>query len=775
MSLVLAIVFVALVAAGALALGRAAGAANLGRPVAVGAALRLAVMLAAHFGSVATGGRGFMFLDDRGYAHVAGLLADHWRQGSLVDPASYQFAGSYVFGFPTLVGLIFLLTGESLLAAKLVNVLLGTATILVTARIGRELGGERAARYTAWLVAIAPTVVWWSAPLLKEAAVAFLVALSVSFALQLPRARAAGGLLVGLFGLAVTRIPAVLGMGAALFTAWLAAAWMMRKRVSWSALAIVTVLGTLLGAAALGFVAHGNPVALLTQYASTVRSTAAAYPGGNPRGIPADVVRTALAPYPWAFDRGAQSWYRALYPGMWVWYVLLPTAALGLVRLRRRAEFWLFAIPISFLVLASALTAGFTIRQRSSIEPLVLVLVALGVDSWRKVFRRGAAAMFAIALFATIQSQSLLIGAVVAAAAVAVLIVAERLPGSSARIDLEPSPLLEGSVALALPDGVRLAALRAHVPAPGRVRAQTTVARIQAAALAVVPPVRSTSVAVGRVVPALPLIRPGAAARPLLAAVRGRSFSHKLRARVPALGAARWPSSLETIHGMIVAAAPPIPSASFAPPARLHAASWSLVASPARPSLGALREPTPVLQPIQLPAWVETALTAAAAAARSARPALTPRLAVASQLFLDAWARRPSLRNLRSQAPPSEPFLVPRSIHGVLVAAAPTVRAASTGVSSRVEPLVRRTRADVAWRSLRGEPAGATSLRTLRAHVPPPRPIRGPVGFATIHAAVVAATPPARSASTAAPFAAVARARAVAPQPRRSRRRRRRL
>jgi hypothetical protein len=663
MALILAFAFAVAVLGGALAVARAARAANVGLPVAVGAALRLAVMLAAHFGSVAAGGRGFMFLDDQGYEHIASLLADRWREGRFVDPASYQFAGSYVFGFPTLVALIFLGTGKSLLAAKLVNVVLGTATIVVTALIGRQLGGERAARYTAWLVAISPTVVWWSAPLLKEALVAFLVAASVLFAFRLPRPRAFAGLMFGLLGLAVTRIPAVLGVGAGVSVAWLAAAWTMRKRVNWSAFAVLGALGGIFGAAALAFVAHGSPVALLTQYASTVRSTTAAYPGGDPRSIPTDVVRTALAPYPWAFDPGTRSWYRSLYPGMWVWYLLLPTAALGLHRLRRHAELWLFAIPISFLVLASALTSGFTIRQRSSIEPLVLVLVVLGVDSWQKVFRRGSAALLAIALFAAAQSQSPAVGIVIAAGACIVFLIAKRLPASSARVDLEPSPVSAGAVALTLPEGVSLAALRARAPAPRPFVAKARLGTIHAAALAVAPPVRSTPIALA--------------------------------------------TRVEHVVGLI------------------------------RPSIAATR----------------------AGIAR---------------------LRRPLLRALRPQTPAPLASRVPAPIHAVLAAVAPPVRAASIGVGSRIASAAHRFRTGAGARALRPAGAGRSVLRTLRAHAPPVKPIGEPFRVQVIYAAMVAAAPPARSASTALGgrlprFAYLTKARAAARPPHGPGRRRQRL
>jgi hypothetical protein len=681
MALVLALAFAALIFAGALAVFRAAIAANLVLPVAVGAALRLTVMLAAHFGSVAAGGRGFMFLDDKGYTDVAGLLADRWREGSLVDPASYQFAGSYVFGFPTLVALVFLLTDESLLAAKLVNVLLGAATVLVTALIGRQLGGARAARYTAWLVALSPTVIWWSAPLLKEALVAFLVAVSVLFALQVPKTRAFAGLLFGLFGLAVTRIPAVLGVGAGLFVAWIAAAWTMRERVRWSAFGAFSVLGSLVGAAALAFVAQGNPLALLVQYISTAQSTTAAYPGGDPRGIPGDVVRTALAPYPWAFDPGTYSWYRALYPGMWVWYLLLPTAALGLVRLRRRAEVWLFAIPISFLVLASALTSGFTIRQRSSIEPLVLVLVALGVDSWQKVLRRGSAAMFAIALFATVQSQSLVVGAIVTAAGILVLLASQVLPRSAVRVNLEPSPLLEGSIAIALPEGISPAAVRAWVPGPKPVAAQTRLASIRAQALAVVPQVRSMSTRLdGRalVVPQIDVL-----------------------ARL-----------LRRIHASIVAAAPPTRSAAFAPTSGFAA-------------LPSLLDVAPPPEPCRVPAPAHGLIAAIAPPVRSASISLGTQFATAARAVVSAAPPNLAVRQLRAQAPAPRPVRV-LARHAVLVGAVAPVRSASSRLSSRLGASSRWDGVSATRRSLRKASVGSRSLRALRAHAPAPKPMRAP-------------------------------------------------
>ena len=475
-------VYVAFVAAAMFAIVRSGASSGLLRPVAVGFALRLTVMLSAHFASVAAGGEGFMFLDDRGYAFVGDRIADAWRDGNLVAPRTYDFAGSYVFGFHALVGLVFLLTDSTLLAAKLVNVILGTAAIVVAGAVGRRLAGESAGRYTAWLVALAPTLVWWSAPLLKESLVGLLVMWALLAAMTVPRRSAVVGFLAASLGLVLTRIPAAMAIALASLSAWAVAAVMLRRRIDRRAFGLVALLGAGAAALALLVIGGGNAWAPLVQYASTARSIAVTYGGGDPSQIPADLVRTALGPYPWAFDAGSESWYRALYPGMWVWYVLFPTAVLGLVRLRRRPEVLLFAIPILTLVLANAFTAGFTIRQRSAIEPVLLVLVAVGLDSWRAAVTRGGAALAAISVFAGLQSRSPLVVSAIAAAAAVLILTARRLPTSPVGSSLTASPCLEGIARLSIPAGVSRE-LRSPVPAPRPARLPVRLATLRAAIL----------------------------------------------------------------------------------------------------------------------------------------------------------------------------------------------------------------------------------------------------------------------------------------------------
>src|SRR2546429_5497766 len=104
-----------------LALVRAGKRNGILWPVLIALGLRLAVMLAAHFVSVAHGDDGFFFNDDRTYHEAARRIAHAWRGGHLVDPTSYEYAGSLQVGFSALAGVVYTLTGVHLLSVKFVN------------------------------------------------------------------------------------------------------------------------------------------------------------------------------------------------------------------------------------------------------------------------------------------------------------------------------------------------------------------------------------------------------------------------------------------------------------------------------------------------------------------------------------------------------------------------------------------------------------------------------------------------------------------------------
>jgi hypothetical protein len=411
-----------------LAIGRHAAADGILGPLLVGVGLRLAVMVIAHVGSLSLGDRGILFIDDQTYFRAGSALADVWRAGHTPDPTGAALAGTYQLGYQLFLGVLFTLGTSSILLGKFANVLLGGLTVFVTARLAGRVIGEHAKRNAAWLTALAPTLVWWSAPLLKEALATFLLAVGVLAVTWLPRARAVATLAVVMPALLVLRGAGgvALAIGAAVGIAVAArqaeGRWLSRPL---KVFGIATAAGLL--AVAL-VVSHGHPGAFYAQYRNVVADMFHVYQGGNVARAPYDTVKSLVTPLPWTFDRATRYWDRGLYPGMWLLFCAYPLAAAGAWRLRRRPEMWAVVVAAATSLVVNALTTGFAFRQRSMIEPLLLLLALAGARSWPVAGRYAAGALAVTAVVAGVQSRSPLISLAVLAGAGAVLLATRRLP-----------------------------------------------------------------------------------------------------------------------------------------------------------------------------------------------------------------------------------------------------------------------------------------------------------------------------------------------------------
>ena len=91
-----------------------------------------------------------------------------------------------------------------------------------------------------------------------------------------------------------------------------------------------------------------------------------------------DLLHALLGPYPWAFGPGTDTVYRALYPGMVVWIVMLPAVALGCWELLRRGPRAARGIVVSALaylyIYAVVFQSQGFFRQRYMVEILLLVV-----------------------------------------------------------------------------------------------------------------------------------------------------------------------------------------------------------------------------------------------------------------------------------------------------------------------------------------------------------------------------------------------------------------
>jgi hypothetical protein len=405
-------------------------------PLLVGFVLRFVVMLIAHAGSLSLGDHGFLALDDQTYVRGGTRLAGFWSAGQVPDPVRIDIVGSYQFGYQLWLGILFTLGTTSVLLGKFVNVLLGTTSILVLSLLGGRLLGARARVRTAWVVALAPSLVWWSAPLLKEAMATLMIALGLLAITYLPRPRA-----IVVFGavaayLMLLRGPAalalVVGAGLAIGLAGrqVERKWLSRPFVAY----IVTLLTGLVVVAAV--MSRGNLGNLYHQYDVVVHRMIHQYQGGNPIRFPYDAIKSLVTPLPWVFDRGTENWDRALFPGVWVLMCSLPLAAVGAWRLRRRPEAWALLGTAATALSIDSVTSGFEFRQRSMVEPLILLLALAGVTSWRMAARTSSATLAVVAAAAGIQSRSPAVVALIAGAAAALLLLSRRLPSRP----LDPPP-----------------------------------------------------------------------------------------------------------------------------------------------------------------------------------------------------------------------------------------------------------------------------------------------------------------------------------------------
>jgi 4-amino-4-deoxy-L-arabinose transferase-like glycosyltransferase len=100
--------------------------------------------------------------------------------------------------FPMFVAGIFKLFGQSLVAVRIAQALLGAATVALTYALARRITTERGAVFAAFIVAIYPALLLYSVYLMAETLFAFLAVLALTlWATDRPRLALAAGLAIG--------------------------------------------------------------------------------------------------------------------------------------------------------------------------------------------------------------------------------------------------------------------------------------------------------------------------------------------------------------------------------------------------------------------------------------------------------------------------------------------------------------------------------------------------------------------------------------------------
>lgn len=101
-------------------------------------------------------------------------VAWEWAQGGVVE-AVRQFTGPDSYFISWLLSILYALMDRSLLMAQSVSLLFGMGTVVLGSLLAKELWGKRTAIKAGWVLALFPTLILYSALVMREAYIWFFV------------------------------------------------------------------------------------------------------------------------------------------------------------------------------------------------------------------------------------------------------------------------------------------------------------------------------------------------------------------------------------------------------------------------------------------------------------------------------------------------------------------------------------------------------------------------------------------------------------------------
>ena len=140
--------------------------------------IRIPVMLFLYWFFNEMTGKPFMFsaADSEGYHDTAVWMTECIRNGNFSIYWNYQTSGGGVsdIGYPTYIGLIYLLTDDSIIAARLCKCIWSAATCVLIYNLARRNFGEQVGRMAAIFCMLEPHFIFYSGMHLKETEMLFL-------------------------------------------------------------------------------------------------------------------------------------------------------------------------------------------------------------------------------------------------------------------------------------------------------------------------------------------------------------------------------------------------------------------------------------------------------------------------------------------------------------------------------------------------------------------------------------------------------------------------
>ncbi len=386
-------------------------------------ALGVRLAAAALFHWMIGGNEAYIYSDASTYDRLAWTMAKAWHGSGSVVVNFGQVDLLLDDIYPRLLAGLYFLIGHATAAAIVINDVLGASSVYLVYRISAMLFGPVTARWAGWLTAFYTGFWLWEMVTLKDPLFLFLILL---FFLALHRLwiilvlpdktparilRAAGWIAVMiavylLAGQLRDYIPVILAgaVGLVLPVELLKNARPMRwVLVIGSALILLIVLWPVISARHLFYVTIGSGSTLFqiteipdTKTIGSFMAWILAHPAGFVKYMGLTMFSTTLAPYAWLLPGTLPEvprfeTYMIAFPGMWMWYFLLPFALLGIREAVRRSRggIWpmLFYAAAVFLIVSIFIPREY--RHRDMMMPMALMLAAEGLVFSRRWWLAG--------------------------------------------------------------------------------------------------------------------------------------------------------------------------------------------------------------------------------------------------------------------------------------------------------------------------------------------------------------------------------------------------
>jgi hypothetical protein len=345
--------------------------------------------------------------DSVSYSAYGGAIRDYWL--GLIDSRDtlYQLAtlaNRPGWGMNYLVAGIYVVTGKNVLAAQSFCAVIGASTAPMVYFCAKKIfSNNKVARTSALAIALFPSFIVWSAQLLKDGLVIFLIVVSITMVLQLQEKlnyAAVAILILSMFGIITLRFYIFYMVAVAVAGSFIVGLSSNTTSIFRRA-AVLVAIG--LGLTYLGVIRNASVdferYADLDRVQSSRRDLALRAESGfgedsdvsTAEGaittIPVGLAYLMLAPFPWQFSGSLRQ--SITLPEVLLWWAMIPLMISGIiyaVRNRLRSTF-----PILFFSLVLTLAysifqgnVGTAYRQRTQIQVFLFIFIAVGWELWKE-------------------------------------------------------------------------------------------------------------------------------------------------------------------------------------------------------------------------------------------------------------------------------------------------------------------------------------------------------------------------------------------------------